>query len=506
MSEGARLFDWFGRSVPRHGDRTALEADGRTASYRELDQRTEEAARTLDEVLPRAARVGVAARRDVAAYVAYLAVVRSGRTVVPLNPTFPARRTAQMLDRARVCGVLAPLTGAVEHGPEWCNAGALDGGKLRLLVRFPGKRARAGDTRDHDHGDQPPAYILFTSGTTGVPKGIPVHHHNLEAFLSRITALRPIEPGERVSQCFDLTFDPSVADMFAAWAAGATVVVPTAQQLRDPVGFVIGSDVAHWSSVPSLITLAYRMRRLTARAMPGLRSSLFAGEALTLRQARQWRDAAVDSDLWNAYGPTEMTIFCAAYRLPRLTSTWPETSNGTVPIGDLFPGVEARINGAGGSADRGELWTAGAQRFAGYVDSADDVNALVRAPDGIVMYRTGDTVERTLAGLVHLGRVDQQVKINGYRVELTEVEGALRGHAGVEEAVAVLVGRELVAVYTGTASHAGAVLDHVANHVPPYMVPARLLRESTLPLNGNGKIDRAAVLARVSAAAAGEVA
>ena len=486
------LVERFELSARRHPDLPALVAGGRTLTYRELAGRVAAAARRLDAVLPPGARVGVAACRDVATYVAYLGVLRTSRTIVPLDLRFPAHRVWQMLDRAQVGAVLGP--GAADPGGErpWRAAGLLDGADLPLRVRDAGPAGTA------DAGGEAPVYILFTSGTTGAPKGIPVLGRAVEAFLDHLGGLRPIGPGERVSQCFDLTFDPSVADMFGAWAAGGTVVVPTAEQLRDPVGFVGSAGIAHWSSVPSVVTLAHRMRRLAPGAMPGLRTSLFAGEALTLRQARQWREAAVRSELWNAYGPTEMTIFCAAYRLPARTAEWPETSNATVPIGALFPGVEGRVGGrrAGGSG-RGELWTGGPQRFAGYLDPADDEGAFTAPDGGPRMYRTGDTVEETPHGLVHLGRVDQQVKVHGYRVELTEVEGALRSHPSVDESVAAVVAGELVAVWTGAAADPGAVLDAAARRVPPYMVPARLEHATSLPLNRNGKIDRAAVVARL---------
>ncbi|WP_067474284.1 AMP-binding protein [Actinomadura hibisca] len=488
MSEPRDLFAWFDRAAAAHPRAVALVADGHEMTYDRLAAAVADAAEHLARSLPPAARVGVLATRTADAYVAYLAVLRAGRTVVPLHPSFPAARTLQTLDSASVHAVVGDPGGLERLRLPWRDAGRLPGTSWPLRVD-PARPAPA--------GDDAPAYVLFTSGTTGKPKGIPIGHANVSAYLERFAAVRPVGPGERASQCFDLTFDPSVSDMFATWGAGATLVVPTGDQLRDPVAFVNDFGVDHWSSVPSVASLARRMRRLSPGAMPRLRTACFAGEALTLSQARAWRAAAPGCRVWNAYGPTEVTITCSAYRLPDNVADWPETRNGTVPIGTPYPDVRWRIEPAADpSESSGELWLAGPQRFAGYLDPADNTGRFSpgapsgRAPDAEAFYRTGDNVADTPDGLLHLGRLDQQVQVNGYRVELSEVEGALRGHPAVDEAVAFLADGELVAVHTGTPGETGTILDAVARRLPPYMVPSRIWHEPSLPLNANGKIDR----------------
>lgn len=488
MSDYAKLIDWFDHAAARYPRTVAVEAGSQRRTYQELDAAAGRVARHVAGVLSPAARVGVVASRRVDTFISYLAVLRAAQTVVPLNPAFPAARTRQMMAQAGVQAVLGEADEVARLGLPADKAVCLPASGDVLLPGLTPNPPPGGDI----------AYILFTSGTTGIPKGIPISHANVSAYLTNFRRLRRIDPGDRASQCFDLTFDPSVSDMFTTWDAGATLVVPTRDQLRDPVAFVNESGIAHWSSVPSLVSLARRMRQLSPAAMPGLRSSCFAGEALTLAQARAWQAAAPGGRIWNAYGPTEMTITCTAYQLSTDTSAWPTTSNGTVPIGMPYPDVRWRI-GAGDLAE--ELCLAGPQRCRGYLEPADNAGKFI--PDAMPgaepspgsFYRTGDNVAQTPDGLVHLGRADQQVQVNGYRVELSEVEAALRGHPAVEEAVAFPRRGELVAVYAGAAVAPTAILDIVAARLPPYMVPSRLHHERALPLTFNGKIDRGRVLA-----------
>ncbi|MFD8820448.1 AMP-binding protein, partial [Streptomyces sp. NPDC059627] len=378
-------------------------------------------------------------------------------------------------------------------------------------------------TEDGDPpGDLPPhrpspdaiAYIVFTSGSTGTPKGVPVLQRNAAAMLDHATDRYGIGPGSRVSQSFDLTFDPTAWDMFTAWSTGAALVVPARSELVRPARFIREHRVTHWFSVPSVITYARRLRDLGPDSMPGLRWTLFGGEPLTLEQATAWREAAPGSVLENLYGPTELTVSCTQYRLPADPAHWPATANGTVPIGTPYPHLDALVlDDDGREADEGELCLRGPQRFPGYLDPAENPGRFVRfdggratvyddraAPGAELYYRTGDRVRRGADGaLLHLGRLDQQVKIRGHRVELGDIEAALRTAAGVAEAVVAVVRPagepepSLAAAYTGTAQDPLALRAHLAGRLPVYMLPRGFTHLDAFPLNANRKIDRRAV-------------
>lgn len=492
----ATLYDWFARSAARHSNAVALEAGGETLTYGELADRSERIASALLRAHhgTRPRRIGLVAMRDAATYAGYLAIQRLGAAAVPLNPAFPATRTAAIISAARLDLVVGPPIPAVA-----------------LPVVIPDEAADATDLPAPCHGPADTAYILFTSGSTGTPKGIPITHRNATAYLSHVVPRYAAGPGSRFSQTFDITFDVSVLDMFAAWGSGATLVVPAAHEVLTPVRFVSGRQITHWCSVPSVISYARRMRGLPPESMPTLRHSVFAGEQLTIQQAEAWHAAAPMSTIENGYGPTEMTVTCAGYRLPQDHADWPSPANGTVPIGPVFPHLEWLVlDETGHPAQEGELCLRGPQRLTGYLDPADNAGRFLEFKDGVARtwdqsrpptdrswYRTGDRVCLTNVGFVHLGRLDHQAKIRGYRIELSEIEAALRAHPGVHDAVALAVpdgagGLDLHAVCTGDGPIPD-VLSDLQNRLPAYMIPRQILAVEQFPLNSSGKIDRIAL-------------
>lgn len=497
LTPGGTLYSWYRQVVDRDPGAVALEVAGHRVTYAELAGLADRLAGRLtgpDGAVP--AAVGLLASRSLAAYAGYLAALRLGATVVPLNPAFPAERSRAAVRAAGAPVVLAEdgdLAAAVTAGTGAAPAVLPD----RWWDELPA--AAPAPYRGHP---EDVAYVLFTSGSTGTPKGVPIRHRHLAGYLAHSVRHLGIGPGARLSQFFQLTFDPSVHDLFAAWCSGATVVVPRAEELLLPSRFVAQEGITHWSSVPSVISLAGRLRGLRPGSMPSLRSSVFCGDRLTYDQARQWAAAAPNSSLDNTYGPTELTITCTGYRLPADPADWPPTSNGTPPIGRPYPGVETLVlDEDGREADTGELCARGSQRFDGYLDPRDDEGRFVRAGgDGPVTaadwYRTGDRVCVQDGGLVHLGRLDQQVKIHGFRVELGEVEAVLRAHPGVEDSVVLAVrtgGQEiqLHAFTTGVPVPDAELTEHLAGRLPDYMVPRGYRHLDRFPANANGKIDRA---------------
>ncbi|GAB3474940.1 amino acid adenylation domain-containing protein [Nocardiopsis coralliicola] len=511
------LYGWFARSAGRYGDCSALELGDEKLTYRQLQHRAERIAAQLvaaNGAVP-PSRVGLLAERSVFAYAGYLAVLRTGAAVVPLNPKFPVARNAAVAAAAQVDLVATDIPGAAGSelgeslhvvGPE--DLAAPGAGPPAELPPCP---ATPEDT----------AYILFTSGSTGAPKGVPVLHRNIGSYLSTLLSRYGIDPSCRMSQTFDLTFDVSVHDMFVAWGGGGTLVVPRRSQLLAPVKFINAARLTHWFSVPSLASFAQRLGTLAPGSMPTLRWSAFGGEPLPQTLARAWQAAAPSSSLENLYGPTEVTVSCAGYRLPRAVEDWPETANGTVPIGPVYPSLEfLLVDEHGVPGTSGELCIRGPQRFPGYLDPADNDGRFVRlgengavhtytAPAPLTdehWYRTGDRAAVHHGGLVHLGRLDDQVKVRGYRIELGEIEARLRQQSGVRDATVVAVGgpdgeTELeAAVTTAPGADTGAMYTALSEHLPPYMVPRRITRLAELPLNANGKIDRRALAAALGTA------
>ena len=266
--------------------------------------------------------------------------------------------------------------------------------------------------------------------------------------------------------------------------------------------------ITHWFSVPSVVSVSANLGNLAAGRATGLRQSIFIGEQLTYGQAAAWRAVAPNTRIDNVYGPTELTVACTQFRLPTDPDEWPATSNNTVPIGPVYDHLEhVIVDEHGVPGDQGELCVRGSQRFGGYVNRDDDHDRfLTRAGDRYVpsgdtgpesYYRTGDRVRWEDGGLVHLSRLDLQLKIWGYRVELGEVEAVFTRHPSVTQAVVLAEqhadGPELVAFYTGAPVADRQLVAWLREHLPIHMVPRRLHHRAAFPLNVNGKIDRHAL-------------
>ncbi|MGW1876266.1 AMP-binding protein [Streptomyces sp. NPDC001975] len=491
------LYDVFAASARRHPELPAVELSASSISYAELERAAEALAETVTAAHGRVRSVALLAARSGVAYAGYLAALRLGAQVVPLNLKYPPRRNTGICELADVDVIIADASG--QQWLEHCPSGTAPARPVlpltdeELLAAVP-----AGSLQPPSAGPDDIAYVLFTSGSTGRPKGVPIRHRNVLAFLAHTVPRYEVGPGCRMSHTFDLTFDLSVYDLFVTWGGGATLVVPEAAELLSPVDYAVNRGLTHWFSVPSAVSAAAGLGGLSAGRVPGLRYSVFCGEQFTYAQAEAWRGSASESVLENIYGPTELTLACAEFRLPEERRDWPETVNDTVPIGTVYPGLEHVVT------EDGELCVRGPQRFDGYLDPRDNTNRFLglddRAgtPSEADYYRTGDRVRREDDGtLVHLGRLDNQVKIRGYRVELGEFETLLRRHPGVREAVVVPVqhrdATELMACYTGEPAREADLRRALAAGLPVHLVPHVFLHVESMPLNPNGKIDRAIV-------------
>ncbi|MEO3927792.1 AMP-binding protein [Micromonosporaceae bacterium B7E4] len=486
------LHEWFTAGLATAPDRVALRIGRQEWTYAELD---DVARRWAGGLTAGGARtVGILATRSIESYAGLLATLYAGATAVPLSPGFPAARTCRMAAMAGIDTLIADRSAAatLPH-----LEAALPGLRVAAPAATPlGTLPRAA----YDGA----AYVLFTSGSTGRPKGAPVTHANMDSFLRYNLDRYDIGPDDVCSQTFDQTFDLAMFDLFVAWGAGAAVVSTPPQVFTALPEFLAAERVTFWFSVPSAIEVVRRRGGLTPGAMPTLRWSLFCGEALRLTDAQDWQRAAPGSMVENLYGPTELTIACSAHRLSDQSAEL--AVHGVVPVGTPYPHLRYRITEDGADGTEGELCVTGPQMFPGYLDPADDQGRFYDG-DGVRWYRTGDRVRQLAnAELGYLGRMDRQVKVRGYRVELDEVEWHAGQLPGVERAVAVAfeaAGRtELAMFYVGTPGL--DIRRSIASILPGYMVPRLCHDVDALPHSANGKIDRAALAVRARDLLVGE--
>lgn len=519
----------FAEAAARFPDRPALQLAGETLTYGKLLARAAAIAGALPAAEPSEPPLtAVFGHRSVTAYAGVLAALLRGHGYVPLNPAFPADRTRGMLVHSRCAAVIVDAHGAKQLDEVLAGVE----GSLTLLfpdaedvspyaARWPAHRfLAAGTLRDvrpsqaKEPGPDAIVYLLYTSGSTGTPKGVMVAQRNVGHFVDAMVERYGITAEDRFSQTFDLTFDLSAFDMFVAWERGACLCAPTQAQKMFPARYIDECGITVWFSVPSTAVLMSRLRMLKPGKFPRLRYSLFCGEALPAEVMRAWSDAARASVLENLYGPTELTIACTLYRWDAERSP-AECEQGIVPIGEPYPGMQVLVTDERlcevAPGESGELLMTGPQLSLGYYrDPERTAAAFVRPPGrSEVFYRTGDRVRRPLPGkpLIYLGRMDNQLKIQGYRVELGEIEAVLREEAGVEAAIAVgwpptPSGADGVVAFIGAdAADTDAIRQRVAARLPPYMQPSEVRLVEKWPLNANGKIDRKALRDTLSATA-----
>ncbi len=500
---GARILD----AAKRHPDRIALVIDDESWSYAELLAAARQIAGAFPSVDDEAHQpiTAVMAQRHISSYAGILAARLAGHAYVPLNVNHPPRRNATILRNSGaqrvVCGERA--TAALQ---EILSAASLPADPEAIIDCGDRKSDYALDAgrgnESWPHGREQSvwdlAYVLFTSGSTGDPKGVPIRNSELESYLRVVGPIVDVQPHDRFSQTFDLTFDLSVHDLFVCWENGATLVVPSEKELRMPSGYIRKHAISCWFSVPSLAYQVRLQEDLKPDAFPSLRLSLFCGEALPSVVATEWARAAPNSRVENWYGPTEATIACSRYVVGD-----EEFEEDTVPIGQAFPYMELLVLDDSlapcAEGEAGELFLSGAQVASGYLnDDKKTAASFLTLPAGDKLaYRTGDRAVLGADGNVRfLGRVDNQVKVRGYRIELGEIEAALRTASGGMNSVALAwpgdaeIATSVVAALETDAADVARIQQQISATLPEYMVPSMIFCVSEFPKNASGKVDR----------------
>ncbi|MBN9546833.1 MAG: amino acid adenylation domain-containing protein [Alphaproteobacteria bacterium] len=504
ISRNLEIGEFLRLSFEQFRDLPAIWLGGQTVSYAGLYADAATLASTILETTKPGEPIGVLAQRSYPAYVGVLAALLSGRPYVPINMKFPFERQVDIASIAR-CRLLVWDEQSKRRCDELLQI--LEPGVRESTASLPDRPNNSPDFHDgrFTGAGSNVAYIMFTSGTTGAPKGVAVRRENLSAYLTAIAEIAPIEPGTRCTQNFDLSFDLSVHDIFQTWASGGCLYVMGNEDALDPVGFAKRHALQAWFSVPSVVAMARRLRRLQPDALPDMRLSLFCGEPLPASIADDWAQTAPSSRILNLYGPTEATIAITAEEYDRSAAS--DARPATIPLGKPFRNSAAVVvDSEGRPAPLGELWLGGAQISNGYInnDKENQAKFVNRRVPGYTFdrwYRTGDLVQQDdRHGLVFQGRMDDQAKIQGYRVELLEIEEVLRRASGTTEAAAVLWPVSETGAAEGVVGFvcaaAGAERDIIANcraHLPSYAVPRKIMAIEALPLNANGKVDRNAL-------------
>jgi amino acid adenylation domain-containing protein len=504
-------------SAVRYPEKPAVCARGRSLTYRELEERSNQLAHLLQQRgVRKGDRVGIYFPKCVESVVAMLGVVKAGGVYVPLDPQAPAERVGYIMGNCGIRGLItrsdkrrgldeATLSSLsfsilVDEAPHSSNGGGVI--PWTMLAEYPASHSPQVTLTETDL-----AYILYTSGSTGRPKGVMLTHQNALTFVEWCAEKFKITSEDRLSNHAPLHFDLSVFDVYNTLEAGATLYMITEDLALFPSRLaeaIAAQGITVWYSVPSALILLLLHADLNAEKLKQLRMILFAGEVFPMKYLQQLAERLPNIELYNLYGPTETNV-CTYYKVERERLAGMDK----LPIGIACENTEVFavndqneiVTQAGGT---GELYVRGPAVTYGYWADAEKTAKMV-VPNTFQrnfeekMYRTGDLVQLAEDGNYYfLGRRDSMIKSRGYRIELGEIESALLSHPSVKEAVAVAVPDEIVgsrikavvAFHDGVSLVTAELQNYCGTRIPKYMIPEAIEFRSELPKTSTGKIDR----------------
>ncbi|MGD1006305.1 MAG: AMP-binding protein [Ignavibacteriaceae bacterium] len=453
--------------------------------------------------------VGVTSFDDIETYASFYAIMFSGLTFVPIDPVNPIERNSLMVNLAGISTILTSRQddNISKMEKEFTNVKFvntkefLKSGSINVGINLTLPEIKPDNT----------AHILFTSGSTGVPKGVPISNKNINAFMNAFFALGyEIDENDRFLQSLDLQFDLSIMCYMIPLTKGSCVYTVPTEGIRYVNIYSVLKEykITFALMVPSI--LSYLRPFFNEIRLEKMRYFMFCGEALYADMLNEWNKCVPNALVQNVYGPTEATIFCLTYNWNRDNSK-NKVYTGIVSIGKPMKNIEAIIidddNNILPQNEKGELCLAGYQLTAGYLNNPEKnkkaffINKVNGKEE--IFYKTGDVAFKDEQDdFMYCGRKDYQIKIHGYRIELSEIEFHVRQFISPSNAVAVAYPNErgITQIHLFLENYnrlTDILIDFLKTKIPYYMLPSKITIVPSFPLNANGKVDRKALLKSV---------
>ena len=458
-------------------------------SYQEFARTVSKIRDALQQHRNISSNIGLIVNDDIETYAAIFAIWLEGYSYVPLHPHQPVERSLDIISQADIDLIIDSAGKILSLNIPLINSSQLLFEKINLTpVSTP---------------DSSLAYILFTSGSTGVPKGVPITRGNIGSFMKSFwEAGFVIDHNDRCLQCFDLTFDVSVQSFLVPLTKGACTYTIPHDQIK--YSYIYGLFEDHKLTFGAMAPSMVRFLRpyFDEILVPDMRYNILTAEASPVDLVNEWKNCIPNAEIYDFYGPTEATIYCTYYKFTRDSSN--KMFNGILSIGKPMNGIKAIIINENmnvvATGTKGELCVAGNQITKGYWENPkkNEESFFEMIIEGTThrFYRTGDSCFYDEDGyILYAGRLDYQVKVQGYRVELGEIEFHGRAFFRGQNTIAVPFlnkngNTEIALFIEGNFPDKTGLLKYLRSKMPDYMVPSQLFNEAVFPLNQNGKIDR----------------
>lgn len=479
----------FLKAVESFGSENAFCINEKFYTYNDLSQNISKIRKALQTSNVESNNIGLIANDDIETYASIFAIWLEGFAYVPLHPNQPVERSLEIISQANIYLVI-------------------NSGKNSLFPTLQGIETRSLKFEELFLHSEPTtddalAYILFTSGSTGKPKGVPITRGNLGNFIKSFwEAGFQIDQNDRCLQCFDLTFDVSVQSFLVPLTKGACTYTIPHNQIKYSYIYGLFEDhkLTFGAMAPSMIR--YLRPYFAEINVPCMRYNILTAEASPVDLVKEWSKCIPNAEIYDFYGPTETTIYCTYYKLVKNGNN--KHLNGILSIGKAMNGLIAIIineeSNILGANQKGELCISGGQLTPGYWNnpekSAESFFEMMYKGTLSRFYKTGDSCFFDDEGdIMYAGRLDYQVKIQGYRVELGEIEHHAREFVNGQNAVAIAfennTGNTEIALFIeGKLADTAILVKYLKSKMPYYMVPTKIIILDNFLLNANGKVDR----------------
>lgn len=513
----------------QYKNKIAIKTSNEDISYNELYKRSISIADFISTNNYK--KVAILGYRSVNVYAVILAAIFANQTYVPLNPRFPEKRTLEMIldsdvDAIIVCKECATYLKKllkeakidkeliIEDSDEF-NEQDFSKERFYNITRLSftaSNKTEIGESSKINFDENKPIYVIYTSGTTGKAKGVIVSYFHFFSYIEKILNYYNYNENDVFSQMSEITFDLSLQDLCSSILSGGILIPIPKEYLFCPAPIISKYKITVFHAVPYVISMLKKMEMLDPELMNSIRISIFVGEPLWYEQVRDWIKSCPNSIVYNTYGPTETTVIIMHYKVydPKImTIDTLKELEGVVPLGTTFPRAKAGIfndyNVELAKNEIGQIYLAGDQVGLGYLNSKEKTNEAFLNLDGTLWYKTGDNGYVDDNGnFIFKGRRDDQVKINGFRVDLLEIDEKLR-LASKRRAMSIPLRNELNQITNLVAAVEGDednkikddIVSTLKNYLPFYMQVHDIVFIKEFPVNYNGKLDRKALTQQV---------